>query len=90
MLRRVEISYGGKWRIYINNRICLLDRKFRVINENAISKDHIGEMIKKCYNCHISFQLFWGDSDMTYGEAIKKLRRKMILTQTELAELFFY
>jgi transcriptional regulator with XRE-family HTH domain len=24
---------------------------------------------------------------MTYGEAIKKLRRKMILTQTELAEL---
>ena len=24
---------------------------------------------------------------MTYGEAIKKLRRKMILTQTEMAEL---
>jgi len=50
LLRRVEISYGGKWRIDINNRICLLDRKFRVINENAISKDHIGEMINVYVN----------------------------------------
>lgn len=26
-------------------------------------------------------------NDMTYAEAIEKLRRKMLLTQTELAEL---
>lgn len=40
-------------------------------------------LIKKCYNFDINVEVI----TMTYAEGIKELRKKLILTQTEFAEL---
>ena len=43
----------------------------------------ICDLIKKCYNFDINVEVI----TMTYAEAIKELRKKLILSQTEFAEL---
>lgn len=43
-------------------------------------------MIKKCYNIYKLLD-FHGVDDMDYKKLVKKLREKLIITQTELAEL---
>lgn len=43
-------------------------------------------MIKKCYNIYKLLD-FQGVDDMDYKKLVKKLREKLIITQTELAEL---